>query len=101
VSERASVCTGCGAEIVRGTTRRERGCVGLLFVLAALPLLALIFGALQLRGAVPQPDAQDPKALLFVLGSIALLVCAYLVGARLGRLLRRSQVRFFRAYRHR
>jgi hypothetical protein len=101
VSERASVCPGCGAEIVHGTTRRERGCIGLLFVLGALPLFALLFGALQLRGAIPEPDARDPKALLFVLGTIALLVGAYLMGVGLGRLVRRSKVRFFRDYRHR
>lgn len=101
VPDRAGVCTGCGAEIIRGTTGRERGCIGLVFALAAIPVFALIFRALQLRGAVPVPDARNPAALLFLLGVFAFFVCAYFIGAVIGALLWRSKVRFLREYRHR
>lgn len=101
VPARAKVCTGCGAEIIRGTTGRERGCIGLLFVLAAIPVFGLIFRALQVRGAVPVPDARNPQAFLFVMGMFAFFVCAYFIGAAIGALLWRSKVRFFREYRHR
>ena len=49
VPAHASVCVGCGAEIVHGATRQERSTVGCLFTvvvmlvtmaIVALPLLA-------------------------------------------------------------
>ena len=100
VPERASVCTGCGAEIVRGTTRRERAGIGCLFALGAIPVFALIFGVLQMRGAIPRPEAREPEALFFFLGTIAFFICAYWIGTRIARLFRRSKVRFFRTSRH-
>ncbi|MDQ6912068.1 MAG: hypothetical protein M3128_04255 [Verrucomicrobiota bacterium] len=75
--------------------------IGLLFALGAIPVFAFIFGVLQIRGAIPQPDARDSQALFYFLGTIGFFVCAYLVGATVGRMFWRSKVRFFREYRHR
>ena len=41
VSETAHVCAGCGAEIIRGATTRERSLVGVAFVFGAI-LVALV-----------------------------------------------------------
>ncbi len=39
-------------------------------------------------------------ALFFFLGIIGLVIAGYILGSSLARLFRRSQVRFFRSYRH-
>ena len=101
VPENASVCTGCGAEVVRGLTRRQRSFVGLLVVAIAI----LIFGVF-LRGyevANDHPFLRSPKAedgFLFLIGLIAVIVVPYLIGSRLARLLWRSRIRFYRTYQH-
>jgi predicted nucleic acid-binding Zn ribbon protein len=101
VPENASVCTGCGAEVVRGLTRRQRSFVGLLVVAIAI----LIFGVF-LRGyevANGHPFFRSPKAedgFLFLIGLIAVIVVPYLIGSRLARLLWRSRIRFYRTYQH-
>ncbi len=97
----ANVCTGCGAEVVRGATRRERSRFGLLFVAGAVVLLVVALRAWQIgTGSTHLPQPNSDAALLLILGAIALLVLAYITGKTTGRLFRRSQVRFFRTYRH-
>ena len=92
---------GCGAEVVRGLNRRQRSFVGLAFVAVAI----LIFGIF-LRGyeiANGHPFLRSPKAedgLLVIMACIAIIVVPYFLGKRLARFLRRSQVRFYRVYRH-
>jgi hypothetical protein len=102
IAEAASICRGCGAEVVRGATRRERALIGLAFVIAAIPVLAIILRALEIaRGVPPLPSPKDDAALLYFLGLIGFFVAAFLLGRVVaGRLFWRSQVRFFRTYRH-
>jgi predicted nucleic acid-binding Zn ribbon protein len=101
VPESASVCVGCGAEVVRGLSRRQRSFVGLAFVAVAI----LIFGIF-LRGyeiANGHPFLRSPKAedgLLVVAGLILVVFLPYLVGIKVAGLCRRSRVRFFRSYQH-
>jgi len=56
VPDDVSVCTGCGAEIVRGATRRERAGAG-----CATAAVALIV-ALAIVGMRPLPDTEVMKA---------------------------------------
>lgn len=102
IAETASVCPSCGAEVVRGATRRERALVGLAFVIAAIPVLAITLRALEIaRGAPPFPSPKDDAALLYFLGLTGFFVAAFILGRTIaGRFFRRSQVRFFRTYRH-
>jgi len=98
VPENASVCTGCGAEVVRGLTRRQRSFVGLVFVAIAI----LIFGVF-LRGyevANGHPFLRSPKAEDGLLVIVGFVVVPYLVGINAARLLWRSRVRFFRSFQH-
>ena len=48
VPETAGVCTGCGAEVVRGLSRRGRSFVGLLFVGLAVFIGAIVLRALEI-----------------------------------------------------
>jgi predicted nucleic acid-binding Zn ribbon protein len=93
VPEQASVCVGCGAEIVRGATRRERTGAGC--AVAGV----FLFIALAIVGMRPLPPPSSDDGFFLVLK----LVGVFLVGNLLGRLFmrwfRRSRLRFFRAYR--
>lgn len=101
VSDRARMCAGCGAEIVRGASRRERAWIGLAFAVLAVPLLGLILRALEIaRGTPPFPAPRSEATLFFVVGLIGFFVCAYLLGKGMARILWRSRIRFFRCYRH-
>ena len=101
IPESVSVCVGCGAEVVRGLSRRQRSFVGLAFVAVAI----LIFGIF-LRGyeiANGHPFLRSPKAedgLLVIAGLFLVVFLPYLVGIRVARLVRRSRVQFFRSYQH-
>lgn len=92
VSKRAHVCAGCGAEIVRGATRAERRRVAAFFGFAAF-----VFGALYL-GASQLPDPRSDAALFVILGFVAFVVVAALVGGVLARLLYSREPRFIREY---
>lgn len=94
VSERASVCLGCGAEIVRGATRQERASYGCAFSLLGLVIAAVVMGT----SKPPEPDSEG--AIFVVLGLFALIAFAALVGSLVARLLKRSKLRFFRTYDH-
>lgn len=101
VSERAHVCAGCGAEIVRGATRKERSLVGVVFVLAAIVIATVVLRALEIgQGVMPLPDPRSDSALLYFLGLVALVLFSYTIGKGVARLVRRSQVRFVRGYHH-
>ena len=101
VPENASVCTGCGAEVVRGLTRRQRSFAGLLFVAIAILIFGVFLRGYEVANGHPflkQPKAEDaPYA---ILGIIIVVMIPYLLGTRIARLFRRSRVRFFRSYQH-
>jgi predicted nucleic acid-binding Zn ribbon protein len=101
VPEGASVCTGCGAEIVRGLSRRQRSLVGLAFVAVAILILGIFLRGYEIANGHPflrSPKAED--GLLVIAGLILVVFLPYLVGIRVARLFRRSRVRFFRSYQH-
>jgi predicted nucleic acid-binding Zn ribbon protein len=101
VPESASVCRGCGAEVVRGLTRRQRSFVGLVFVAVAILIGVVIWRALETaHGApvLPPPNAED--GFFVIAGFLVLVVVPYCIGKSFGRLLWRSRVRFFRPYQH-
>ena len=101
VSETAHVCAGCGAEIVRGATRRERSLVGVAFVIVAILLAIVVSRAVEIgRGSLPIPDPRSDTAFLYFLGLFAVVALSYMIGKGVARLFRRSHVRFFRSYRH-
>jgi hypothetical protein len=95
------VCSGCGAEIVRGASRRERSLTGVGFVIAAMLIAVVLFRSLEImRGTPPLsgPKAQD--GFLFFVGVIAVVIVPYILGSRFARLLWRSRIRFYRMYQH-
>jgi predicted nucleic acid-binding Zn ribbon protein len=97
----ARVCSGCGAEVVRGATRRERFFAGVVFAIAAFLILTVVLRIFQIeRGSHLLPSPKSDGALFIFLGLIGLLVFAYIIGKRVAHLLRRSQVRFYRVYRY-
>jgi hypothetical protein len=99
VSERAHVCAGCGAEIVRGATRRERSLFGVIFAIGVFAITAWFvqgWGIISGSSVLPRPDSN--AALFVFLSIIALLIAGYILGSSVARLFRRSQVRFFRSY---
>jgi predicted nucleic acid-binding Zn ribbon protein len=101
VPEGAIVCVGCGAEVVRGATRRQRAWMGLVFAVVAVPLLGMILRAWEIgHGTSLFPATGSNTALFFFLGLIGFFVFAYVLGTVAAKILWRSRVRFFRSYRH-
>ena len=101
VPESASVCVGCGAEVVRGLSRRQRSIVGLAFVAGAILIFGVLLRAYEI--ATGHPFLRSPRAedgLLVISGLILVVFLPYLVGIKVARLFRRSRVRFFRSYQH-
>ena len=101
VPERASVCTGCGAEVVRGLNRRQRSFVGLAFVAVAILTFGVLLRAYEI--ATGHPFLRSPKAedgFLVLLALIAIVFVPYLVGTRVARAFWRSRIRFYRTYQH-
>jgi hypothetical protein len=96
----AHVCVRCGAEIVRGATRRKRSIAGLLFAFIAFVVASIALRALELQNGSPFLRPSAESALPFFLGLIAILVVGYLIGKGVACLFQRSKVRFFRSYRH-
>jgi tellurite resistance protein TehA-like permease len=94
------VCSGCGAEVVRGATRRERFFTGVGFAIAAFLVLTVVLRMFQIERGVLLPSPKADGALFIFLGLIGLLVFAYIIGKRVAHFLRRSEVRFYRVYRH-
>jgi predicted nucleic acid-binding Zn ribbon protein len=101
VPEQANVCTGCGAEIVRGLSRQQRSFVGLAFVAGAILIFGVFLRAYEI--ATGHPFLKSLKAedgLLFLVGLIAIVIVPYILGTRIARLFRRSRIRFYRTYQH-
>ena len=102
VPQSASVCTGCGAEIVRGLTRPGRSLVGLACVGLAILIAVVALRAFEIaRGGAPLPSPKAQDGLFVVAAIIVLLVVPYVIGSRAARLLWRSRIRFVRNYQHR
>jgi hypothetical protein len=66
VLEHASVCVGCGTEIVRGSTRRERSAAG-----CGVSMLAIVV-RLPIAGMGPMPNPREEAALFLVFKFIAI-----------------------------
>ena len=94
VDARASVCAGCGAEIVRGASRNERATAGCLFSLAGLVLSLFIVGVL------PLSSSNYGQGVAVVLGLFLAVMIFNAAGRGVARLVFRSKLRFFRNYRH-
>ena len=95
------VCRGCGAEIVRGASRRERALIGAMFVIAAMLIGVVVLRVLQTaHGALPLPPPKAEDGFLVLIGLFAVVVLPYVVGTRVARLLWRSRIRFYRRYQH-
>ena len=101
-SDKASICRGCGAEIVRGASRRERLLIGVGFVITAIFLAGVLLRVFEIaRGASPLPPPKAEYGLFVVLGLIVIVFVPYVVGTRVARMLWRSRIRFYRTYQHR
>jgi hypothetical protein len=101
VAESASVCVGCGAEVVRGLSRRQRSFIGLAFVAAAIVIFGIFLRGYEIANGHPflrSPKAED--GLLVIVGLVLVVFLPYLVGINAARLLWRSRVRFFRSCQH-
>lgn len=93
---------GCGAEIVRGLTRRGRSLVGLVCVGLAILIAVIVLRGFEIaRGGPPLPPLKAQDGLLVVAAVIGLLVLPYVIGSRAARLFWRSRTRFVRNYQHR
>src|SRR5258708_35886703 len=101
VSDGTRVCSGCGAEVVRSASRRERSLIGVMFVIAAMLITVVLFRSLEImRGAPPLSGPKAEDGFFFFVGVIAVVIVPYLIGSRLARLLWRSRIRFHRMYQH-
>ena len=101
VPESANVCVGCGAEVVRGATRAERSIIGLVFAGLAIFVVVMAMHVIKItRCSLPVPPPDSQEALFYLFGLIAFVTLGYMVGKGVARIVRRSQVRFFRTYRH-
>jgi len=101
VSDGASICRGCGAEVIRGATRRERLLTGVVFVVAAMLIAVVLMRFWQIAHgalALPSPKAED--GFLVSLSLIGVIVLPYIIGTRVARLLWRSRIRFYKTYQH-
>jgi hypothetical protein len=90
----ALVCRGCGAEIVRGASKRERAIVGwLATICGALAVVALLFSH--------PPFLNNNRQFLIILGLPLACLVFHILGRGIARLTMRSKLRFFRSYDHR
>jgi len=98
----AMVCHGCGAEIVRGASRRERVLIGVAFVVAAMLVGGVVLRAFEIaHGAPPLAPPKAEDGFLVLLALIAIVLVPYMAGTRVARMLWRSRIRFYRTYQHR
>jgi hypothetical protein len=72
-----------------------------VFAIGAVVILTVVLRAFEIeRGSMSLPSRKSDGALFIFLGLIGLLVFAYIIRKRVAHFLRRSQVRFYRVYRH-
>jgi hypothetical protein len=88
------VCRGCGAEIVRGASKRERAIVGWLATVIG------VVGVLTLLLSSPPLLNNSPHSLVFLSLPVACVVFHFL-GRAIAQMAMRSRLRFFRSYNHR
>ena len=93
--QNASVCVGCGAEIVRGASRRERAIAGCLSSGLGIVIALVVVGVTFQSVAAP-----NDYGLAIVVGLLLSALLFNIFGRALVRLLFRSRLRFFRSYRH-
>jgi hypothetical protein len=101
VLENASVCAGCGADILHGLSRGQRSVVGFAFVGAAILIFAIFMHAYEIaygHSFLRFPKAED--GLLAIAGLTCVVFLPYLIGTKIARLFFRSRVRFYRTYQH-
>lgn len=94
----ASICTGCGAEIVRGASRKEKSVAGCLSGTVGL-LITMVAIGFVLRSS--PLGASNKFGLAILLGLLLSALIFNILGRAFVRLLFRSRLRFFRAYQHR
>ena len=95
VKSEASVCLGCGAEIVRGASRRERTTGGCLVAIVGLVVTMGVLGLV-----LPAYGIGSESGLAIIIGLIIAAVILNVLGRVLVGFLFRSRLRFFRTYRH-
>jgi hypothetical protein len=95
VRDRASVCLGCGAEIVRGASKRERSIAGCLSGGIGVAIALMVIGFTFQSVAAP-----NEYGFAVVVGLLLSAMTFNIFGRALVRLLFRSRLRFFRNYRH-
>jgi hypothetical protein len=96
VAAQANICLGCGAEIVRGASKKEKagaGCIG--------SVIGILIGLAALGGMLRAIGARNEYGFAIVLGMLVLALAFNFVGRLLVNRFLRSRVRFFRAYQHR
>jgi predicted nucleic acid-binding Zn ribbon protein len=101
VPSSASVCPGCGAEVVHGLNRRQRSLVGLAFVALAILMFGVFLNGYHVaygRDFLRSLKAED--GLLVIIALALLVFLPYVVGINVARVFWRSRVRFFRSYQH-
>ncbi|MGA9579942.1 MAG: hypothetical protein WBV90_20190, partial [Terrimicrobiaceae bacterium] len=94
VSHGASVCCGCGAEVVRGASRQEQAIAG--WILAVCGSVALLLA----MGKPPPSASYQTIGFFIILGILGAFVAFNIIGRLIAKFLLRSKVRFFRSYRH-
>ena len=95
VNATASVCLGCGAEVVRGASQREKTTAGCLVTTVGVLITMVAMGFI-----LPSVGARNEYGLVFVVGLLVAAVIFNLIGRALVGMLFRSRLRFFRTYRH-
>lgn len=90
------LCAGCGAEIVRGASRREKSVAGCLSSGVGLVIALMVVGFMFHSSA-----SSNKYGLAIIVGLLISALLFNLLGRALVRLLFRTRLRFFRAYRHR
>ena len=95
VNATASVCLGCGAEVVRGASQREKTAAGCLVTTVGVLITVVVMGLI-----LPSVGARNEYGLVFVVGLLVAALIFNLIGRALVGMLFRSRLRFFRTYRH-